>query len=187
MQCKLNENLVQENESILEEQQKKSALLLQRMEEQNAKQVKALVSEKVDMTTLIEKLELEIQAKSDKISQQVEYIEELSNKLETCNDSGSQEDITQMIQYISELEQKNKTMEMKKLDLEANVKVLSLEKESLESKKRALEENVEELTEQGNEWYHSLQVSSLICLLMLQQYHRVYKKSVWSLKLRWKI
>ena len=187
MQCKLNENLVQENESILEEQQKKSTLLLQRIEEQNAKQVKASASEKADMTAHIEKLELEIQAKSDKIAQQVEYIEELSNKLETCSDSGSQEDLTQMTQYINELEQKNKTMEMKKLDLEAHVKVLSLEKELLESKKRELEENVEELTQQGNEWYHSLQVSSLIFLLMLWQYYRVYKKSVWSLRLSWRI
>lgn len=52
-------------------------------------------------------------------------------------------------------------MKMKMLDLESNVKVLSLEKESLESKMRALEEDVEERMQQGNEWYHSLQVSVL--------------------------
>lgn len=160
MQCKLNENLVQENETILEEQQKKNSLLLQRLEEQNAKQVKALVSEKTDMVAHIEKLELEICTKSEKITQQVDYITELSNKLDTCTEitSDSQEDITKMAQYVSELEQKHKTMEMKVLDLETTVKVLSLEKECLESKTSDLEEDVKERTEQANEWYHSLQV-----------------------------
>ena len=163
MQCKLNENLIHENESVLEEQQKKSELLLQRMKEQNTKQVKTLASEKADIVAHIEKLELELQTKAEKIAQQFEYIEELSNKLDTCSDSGngSQEDIAQMVQYISELEQKGKTMEMKMLDLEGNMKVLSLEKESLESKTRGLEEDVEERTQQANEWYHSLQVSLL--------------------------
>lgn len=161
MQCKLNENLIQENEIILDEQQRKTGLLLQRMEEQNAKQVKTLLSEKADMTAHIEKLELEILNQSEKAAQQAEYIEELLNKLSSCTDdaSDSQKDITEMVQYISELEQKNKTMEMKVLDLEATVKVLSLEKESFESKIRALEEDVEERTQQANEWYHSLQVS----------------------------
>lgn len=160
MQYKLNENLVQENESILEEQQKKNGLLLQRIEEQNTKQVKALVNEKADLAAHIEKLELEIHTRSEKNAQQAAYIEELSNKLDTCADttSDSQEDITQMVNYIGELEQKHKTMEMKMLDLETTVKVLSLEKESLESKIRALEEDVEERTQQANEWYHSLQV-----------------------------
>lgn len=161
MQRKLNENLVQENESILEEQEKKTRLLLQRMEEQNAKQVKMLVSEKADMTTHIEKLELEIFNQSEKMCQQAEYIKELSDKLNTCTNktSDSQEDITQMVQYISELEQKCKTVEIKTLDLQNTVKVLSLEKESLESKIRSLEEDVEERTQQANEWYHSLQVN----------------------------
>lgn len=160
MQYKLHENVVQENESILEEQQKKSSLLLQRMEEQNAKQVKTLASEKADMVAHIEKLELEIHNKSEKITQQADYIEELSNKLDTCTGttSDSQEDITQMVQYISDLEQKHKAVEMKMMDLETSVKVQSLEKESLESKIKALEEDVEERTQQANEWYHSLQV-----------------------------
>ena len=160
MQYKLHENVVQENESILEEQQKKSSLLLQRMEEQNAKQVKTLASEKADMVAHIEKLELEIHNKSEKITQQADYIEELSNKLDTCTDttSDSQEDITQMVQYLSDLEQKHKAVEMKMMDLETSVKVQSLEKESLESKIKALEEDVEERTQQANEWYHSLQV-----------------------------
>lgn len=163
MQCKLNENLVQENEFVLEEQQKKNDLLLQRMEEQNNKQIKTLASEKADMTAHIEKLELEIHTKGDKIKQQTEYIDELLNKLDTCNDSDgdSQKDVTQMIQYISELEQKSKTMEMKMSDVETTVKVLSLEKESLEAKTKALEEDVEERTHQANEWYHSLQVKHL--------------------------
>lgn len=164
LQCKLNENLIQENESVLDEQQRKSELLLQRLEEQNARQVKMLTSEKTDMAAQIEKLELQLQTKSEKMAQQFEYIKELSDKLDTCRDSSSgsqEEDIKQMAQYISELEQKGKAMKMKMLDLESNVKVLLLEKESLESKTRALEEDVEERTQQGNEWYHSLQVSVL--------------------------
>jgi len=130
------------------------------MEEQNAKQVKTLVSEKTDMATHIEKLELEIFNQSEKICQQAEYIEELSDKLSICTDktSDSQEDITQMAQYISELEQKHKTMEIKALDSQNTVKVLTLEKESLESKIKLLEGDVEERTQQASEWYHSLQV-----------------------------
>ena len=162
LQCKLNENLIQENESVLDEQQRKSELLLQRLEEKYARQIKMLASEKADMATQIETLELQLQTKSEKMAQQFEYIKELSDKLDTSRDSGSQEeDIKQMAQYINELEQKEKAMKMKMLDLESNIKVLSLEKESLESKTRALEEDVEEKTQQGNEWYHSLQVSVL--------------------------
>lgn len=188
MQCKLHENVVQENESILEEQQKKSALLVQRMEEQNAKQVKALVNEKTDLVAHIEKLELEIHTKSDKITQQADYIEELSNKLDDCAGASSepQEDITQMVQYISDLEQKHKAVEMKMTDLETTVKVQSLEKESLESKIKALEEDVEERTQQANEWYHSLQVGIMSTFFKLD--HLVCcslcKKSARNLRLR---
>ena len=70
-----------------------------------------------------------------------------------------------MVQFISELEQKNKTVEMKMLDLQTTVKVLSLEKETLETKVRTLEEDVEERTQQASEWFHSLQVGLLIVLL----------------------
>ena len=189
MQYKLHENVVQENESILEEQQKKSSLLLQRMEEQNAKQVKTLASEKADMVAHIEKLELEIHNKSEKITQQADYIEELSNKLDTCTDttSDSQDDITQMVQYISDLEQKHKAVEMKMMDLETSVKVQSLEKESLESKIKALEEDVEERTQQANEWYHSLQVGFLSTYFKFN-WHAVYslcKKSAKNSRSRW--
>ena len=51
-----------------------------------------------------------------------------------------------MAQHMSELKQK-KTMEMKVLDLECNVKVLSLEKESLETKTRGLKEDIKEQTQ----------------------------------------
>ena len=110
------------------------------------------------MVAHIEKLELELQTKAETVLQCTRIVLSLFNKLDTCSDSGkrSQEDIAQMVQYISELEQKRKTMEMKMLDLEGNVKVLSLEKISLECKTRTLEEDVEERTQQANKWYHLL-------------------------------
>ena len=161
MQLKMNENLVQENEAVLEEQQKKTALMLQQLEDQHAKQVKSLVSEKTEINAQVDKLQLEVKNHSEKIAQQADYIEELTDKLHMCSErtTDSHEDVTQMMQYIGELEQKSKIMEMSLLDSQTAVKVLTLEKESLESKIISLSEDVDERTQQASEWYQSLQVS----------------------------
>jgi len=164
MQLKLNDNLVQENEVVLEEQQKKSSLMLQQLEDQNAKQVKALVNEKTEINAQVDKLQLEVKNHLEKIAQQTEYIEELTDKLYLCSEgtTDTHEDVTQMVQYIGELEQKIKMTEMSLLDSQTAVKVLTLEKESMESKIISLMEDVDERTQQASEWYQSLQVSGLL-------------------------
>jgi len=161
MQLKMNENLIQENEAVLEEQQKKTALMLQQLEDQHAKQVKSLVSENTEINAQVDKLQLEVKNHSVKIAQQADYIEELTDKLHMCSEgtTDSHEDIAQMMQYVGELEQKSKMMEMSLLDSQTAVKVLTLEKESLESKIISLTEDIDERTQQASEWYQSLQVS----------------------------
>ena len=81
--------------------------------------LKALLHEKDDMLEYIEKLEVEVQSRTEKNAQLAAYIEEMNTCAGTTSDSQELED---SLKYINELEQQQKKMESKITDLQTALK-----------------------------------------------------------------
>ena len=110
-----------ENESVLEKNQTNLSLMeeMKTTIDKQVNKLKALLHEKDDMLEYIEKLEVEVQSRTEKNAQLAAYIEEMNTCAGTTSDSQELED---SLKYINELEQQQKKMESKITDLQTALK-----------------------------------------------------------------